>query len=649
MGKIRLYLLARELGISNNDLIKALKDLGVEVKSHMSTVEEETARIIKEMFGNEKDKETETETKKRKEIRLKKSATITSIAESLEEEPKEIMKSLIEKGLMININDKLSGDILNDIADALDIRITVEEKEEKKKPTTKKKSIDKSKLTPRPPVVTIMGHVDHGKTLLLDVIRETKVVETEAGGITQHIGAYQIEVNGKTITFLDTPGHEAFTTMRARGAQVTDIAVLVVAADDGVMPQTVEAINHARDAGITIIVAINKIDKPNANPDRVKQQLSDHNLVPEDWGGDTVCVEMSALQRTNIEELLEMILLIAEMEDYRADSKAKTRGIIIESQLDKGRGPVVTALIKEGTLSVGDPIVAGTAYGKVRALFNDKGERVKEAGPATPIEVLGLSDVPDAGDILELVQDEKTARNISTLRKGEKRDRELTTDRAVNLEEFFSRMSQEEVKELKLIIKGDVHGSVEAIKESLERIRSDEVKLQIIHSGVGGITESDVILAAASRAIIIGFNVRPDSNARKVAERENVDIRTYRIIYQVIDDIKKALEGLLEPEVREKVTGRAEVRRTFKVPRTGTVAGLYIQEGKIHRNSLIRLIRDGVVMHEGKISSLKRFQDDVREVEENYECGLALEGFQDIKENDILEAYVLEEIKRTID
>lgn len=645
MGKIRLYVLAKELGISNTELVDILKDLGIAVKSHMSTLEEETANLVIEMLSEEK----EVDTKDAKKIILPQSATLQTVGDKINKKTNELMKALIEKGLMITVNQELSPSDLIRLGEIFGYDFVQELKEEVDEQEDIQGEVPAKDLKPRPPVVTIMGHVDHGKTLLLDTIRETNVIASEAGGITQHIGAYQVKIKGKKITFLDTPGHEAFTAMRARGAKATDIAILVVAADDGIMPQTVEAINHARSAEIPIIVAINKIDRVNANPERVKQQLTDHGLVPEEWGGETICVEVSALKKLNIDDLLEMILLVAEMEDLKAVAKGHAEGVVIDAKLDKGRGAVATVLVQKGVLKIGDPVVIGKTYGRVRAMFNDLTERVDKAYPSTPVEVLGIAEVPDAGDQVKVVKTEKIARTIAQQKAQLAKEEIRGVSRSMNLEQFYSKIKEDQIKELRLILKCDVHGSAEALRESLERIKSEEVKLDIIHCGVGGITESDVILAAAANAVIIGFNVRPDNNAAKVSERENVDIRTYRIIYQIIDDIKKALEGLLEPEIKEKVIGRAQVRQTFKVPKIGTVAGLYVQQGKITRNSMIRVIRNGIVVHEGKIDSLKRFQDDVREVEENYECGLGLENFQDIKEGDTLEAYILEEIKRILE
>jgi translation initiation factor IF-2 len=505
---------------------------------------------------------------------------------------------------------------------------------------------DTGDMKPRPPVVTVMGHVDHGKTSLLDAIRQTNVTAHEAGGITQHIGASQVEVNGKSIVFLDTPGHEAFTAMRARGAKVTDIAILVVAADDGVMPQTVEAINHAKAAGVPIIVAVNKIDKPNANPERVKQQLAEYNLIPEEWGGDTIFVNVSAKTKTGIDQLLEMILLVAEMAELKANYTSRAKGVIIEAKLDKGRGPVATVLVQKGTLKVGNGVVAGTAYGKIRALFDSRGKKIKSAGPSIPVEVLGLSEVPNAGDILRAVANEKEAKAIAESKKMVQKETEFVTPQKISLNQLFEKMQKGEVKELNIILKADVQGSIEALKQALEKCSTNEVQVKIIHGGVGAINESDVMLAAASNAIIIGFNVRPDSNAKKIAEKEHIDIRTYRIIYDVIDDIQSAMKGMLEPEFEEVVLGRAEVRALFKVPTIGMVAGCFVTEGKITRNANIRVLRQGVVVHEGKIASLKRFKDDVREVVSGYECGIGLEKFNDIKEQDVLEAFIMKAVER---
>jgi translation initiation factor IF-2 len=487
-----------------------------------------------------------------------------------------------------------------------------------------------------------MGHVDHGKTSLLDSIRQTHVTSQEAGGITQHIGAYQVICQGKKIVFLDTPGHEAFTAMRARGAQVTDIAILVVAADDGVMPQTIEAINHAKSAKVPIIVAINKMDRPGANPDRVKQQLAEHQLIPEDWGGDTIMAPVSAHQKTGISELLEMILLVAEMLDLKANPNRLAYGTIIEAKLDKGRGPVSTVLVQKGTLRIGDTIIAGTAYGKVRAMVNDRGEKVKKAEPATPVEVLGLADVPQAGDTLVAV-DERTARAVAEKRIAKKRTEEIKQSQKVSLDDLFKQIQEGSLKDLNIVVKADVQGSIEALRQSLLNIKNKEVRVNIVHAGVGAINESDVMLAAASNALIIGFNVRPDGNARKAADSEKIDIRLYRVIYDAINDVEAAITGMLAPEFKEVILGRAEVRQVISVPKA-VVAGSYVLEGKITSTSQVRLIRNGIVVHEGKLESLRRFKDDVKEVAQNYECGVTIEKFRDVKEGDIIEAFTMEEV-----
>ena len=498
-------------------------------------------------------------------------------------------------------------------------------------------------LVPRPPVVTIMGHVDHGKTSLLDAIRKTHVTEGEAGGITQHIGAYTVECNGRMITFIDTPGHEAFTSMRARGAQVTDVVILVVAADDGIMPQTVEAINHSKAAGVPIIVAVNKIDKPESNPERVKQQLTEHGLVCEDWGGDTICVPVSAKKQQNLDELLEMVLLQADVLDLKANPNKAAKGTIIEAQLDKGRGPVATVLVQNGTLKIGDPIVAGIAYGRVRAMMNDRGENVKTAGPSCPVEVLGFNEVPSAGDIMNVAE---VSKKVAEERRNRIKAEQLKNLSKVSLEDLFSHIAEGEVKTLNIVVKADVHGSVEAVKQALEKLSNEEVRVKCIHGGVGAITESDVMFASASNAIVIGFNVRPDSGARNLAEQEKVDVRTYRIIYQAIEDVENAMKGMFKPVFKEVHLGTISVRNTFKVSSVGTIAGAYVQDGKVQRNAQVRVVRDGVVIHEGQIASLRRFKDDVREVAAGYECGIGIENFNDIHEGDVIEAYAMEEVKR---
>ncbi|MDD4680753.1 MAG: translation initiation factor IF-2, partial [Clostridia bacterium] len=545
------------------------------------------------------------------------------------------------------INQELDYDTANLIASEFNIEL---ERKAVKSYEEQLEDVDiedeEKDLTERPPVVTVMGHVDHGKTSLLDAIRNAHVTDAEAGGITQHIGAYTVNVNDKSITFLDTPGHEAFTSMRARGAQVTDIAILVVAADDGVMPQTIEAINHAKAAEVPIIVAINKMDKPASNPERIKQELTEHGLLVEEWGGDTIAVPVSALKKEGIDDILEMILLVAEVQDLKANPKRFAKGTIVEAELDKGRGPVATILVQNGTLRIGDSIVAGTTYGRVRAMIDDKGRRIEDAGPSIPVEVLGLNEVPAAGDIMYAVEDDKLAKQVSEERRDKVKAQQVNITARTSLDELFSQLKEGEVKDLNIIIKADVHGSVEAIKQALEKLSNEQVRIRIIHGGVGAITESDVLLASASNAIITGFNVRPSINAVDLAEREEIDIRTYRVIYNAIEDIEAAMKGLLDPEFKEVVIGHASVRTTFKVSGIGTIAGSYVSDGKITRSAGARVVRDGIVIYEGNIDSLRRFKDDVREVASNYECGIGLENFNDIKEEDVIEAFIMEEIKR---
>lgn len=580
---------------------------------------------------------------RKKVIKLQEGTTVKEFAELISVKLTDIIKKFMELGYMPTINQPVDPDAALLVAESFGVKVELATIEEDT--IDEEVPDEQTKLVPRPPVITIMGHVDHGKTSLLDAIRETKITETEAGGITQHIGAYKVNLKGKEITFLDTPGHEAFTSMRARGAKVTDIVVLVVAADDGVMPQTIEAINHAKAANVPIVVAINKIDKPEANPARVKNELAEHGIIPEEWGGQNIFVEVSAKKRIGIENLLEMILLQAEVMELKANPDKPARGTIIEAKLDKGRGPVATVLVQSGTLKVGDAFVAGIHAGKVRALIDDTGKRVLSVGPSTPVEVIGFSDVPTSGDLFIVVEDEKRARQIALSRQQKQRLAEMAKTRKLTLDELYSKIKEGSIKELNIIIKGDVQGSVEAIKDALENISHPQVKVKVIHSSVGGITESDVMLASASSAIIIGFNVRPDPKASQVAEKEGVDIRLYNIIYEAIDDIKKALEGMLEPTLKEKVLGRAEVRQTFQITRVGTVAGCYVLDGVISRASEgIRVIRDNIVVYEGKIGSLKRFKDDVREVQAGYECGIVIENFNDIKVGDILENYIIEKI-----
>ena len=575
-------------------------------------------------------------------IELPETIIVKDFAERLGREVSEVIKKLLMGGIMATINQEIDYDTASLIADEFGVAVTKEAPPED--PTEIEEIIDPPEsLQPRPPVVTIMGHVDHGKTSLLDAIRQSHITSHEAGGITQHIGAYQVRYEGKKIVFMDTPGHEAFTAMRARGAQVTDIAVLVVAADDGVMPQTIESINHAKSAGVPIIVAINKIDKESANPQQVMQQLTEYGLISEEWGGDTIMVPVSAHKKIGLDDLLENILVLAEVLDLKANPNRPAQGVVIEAKLDKGRGPVASVLIQKGTLHVGDTIIVGSCYGKVRAMTNERGERVKKAEPSIPVEILGLNDVPEAGDILDAT-DEKTARSVAEKRLEKKRSSELHVNAKVTLDDLFNQIQQGELKELSLIVKGDVQGSVEALSQSLMAIKSDEVRISIVHSGVGAINESDIMLASASNALIIGFNVRPDASARKAAEHENVDMRTYRVIYDAINDVEAAIKGMLEKKYEEHITGRAEVRKVITTPKV-IVAGSYIKEGKISSTSKVRLIRNGIVVHEGEVDGLRRFKDDVKEVAEGYECGITLENYRDIKEGDEIEAYEMVEVE----
>ncbi|CAI8803410.1 Translation initiation factor IF-2 [Bacillus sp. IT-79MI2] len=688
MSKIRVHEYAKKYNISSKDIITKLKEMNIEVSNHMTMLDDEVVNKLDNQYNsgaekpsvaddfeveekvvrskknsNKKKKKGKGTEDKRQEnfagrqqtqivetpdkITFSGSLTVGDLAKKLSKEPSEIIKKLFMLGIMATINQDLDKDTIELIA--TDYGIEVEEEvivSETEFETFMDEQDDEENLKERPAVVTIMGHVDHGKTTLLDSIRNSKVTAGEAGGITQHIGAYQVDVNDKKITFLDTPGHAAFTTMRARGAQVTDITILVVAADDGVMPQTVEAINHAKAAGVPIIVAVNKMDKPAANPDRVMQELTEYELVPEAWGGDTIFVPISAIQGEGIDNLLEMILLVSEVEEYKANPNRYATGTVIEAQLDKGKGTIATLLVQNGTLRVGDPIVVGTSFGRVRAMVSDIGRRVKVAGPSTPVEITGLNEVPQAGDRFMAFADEKKARQIGESRAQEALVAQRGEKSKLSLEDLFQQIQEGDVKEINLIVKADVQGSVEAMAASLRKIDVEGVKVKIIHTGVGAITESDIILASASNAIVIGFNVRPDVNAKRTAELENVDIRLHRIIYKVIEEIEAAMQGMLDPEFEEKVIGQAEVRQTFKVTKVGTIAGCYVIDGKITRDSGVRIIRDGVVIFEGQLDTLKRFKDDVKEVAQNYECGITIERYNDLKEGDIIEAYVMEEVKR---
>ncbi len=702
MSKIRVYELAKELDISSKDLITILQDeFSVEVKNHMSVIEEEDAELIKELLtGKSPESESEvtvsndskmveedekdivakyeelyvnqksfTKPKKSKNkstnknendnkkevssnnqlnispgvIEIPSTITVKELAEKIGKPVNEVIKQLIFCGVMAAINQEIDFATAEKVTAKFDIQLKQKQEEENKLMDEEETEEDVN-TEKRPPIVTVMGHVDHGKTSLLDAIRKSRVTETEAGGITQHIGAYTVTINDEKITFLDTPGHEAFTAMRARGAQITDLVILVVAADDGIMPQTEEAISHCKAANVPMVVAINKMDKPEANPDRVKQELTEFGMIAEDWGGDVITVPVSAKNKQGIDDLLEMVLLTAEMMELKANPSRNAKGTVIEAKLDKGRGPVATLLVQNGTLHVGDSILVGTTYGKIRAMFDDKGKKIKSAGPSIPAEVLGLSEVPSAGDRFTVIRDEKTARQMAEARKEKIKDQQIS--HRVSLEDLYSQIQEGKVKELGLIVKADVQGSVEAMKQSLEKLSTDDVKVRVLHGGVGAITETDVTLASASNAIIIGFNVRPDANATAASEREKVDIKTYRVIYNAIEDIKSAMIGMLEPDYKEVVLGSAEVRQIYKISNVGTIAGCYVLNGKIVRSSDIRVIRNGIVILDGKLASLKRFKDDVREVAAGYECGLSIEKFNDLKEGDIIEAYTMEEIKR---
>ena len=685
MSKIRVYELAKELNVSSKDLINLLmEEFGVEVKNHMSVIEDEDATLIKELLGDTSNGDSEgkkslvdeyeeelaeslnkgvkkkKKTKKELEqeevernaeaacgvIEIGETITVKELCEKLGKPTNDVIKNLIFLGVMAGVNQEIDFTTAEKLCEKYEVLVEKKEEETELEAFEEDTDVVEDNFVKRPPIVTIMGHVDHGKTSLLDAIRHAKVTASEAGGITQHIGAYTVSLNGEKITFLDTPGHEAFTAMRARGAQVTDIVILVVAADDGIMPQTKEAINHCKAANVPMIVAINKIDRPGANIDRVKQELTEHGLVSEDWGGDTICVPVSAKTGENLESLLEMVLLTAEMQELTADPNRKAKGTVIEAKLDKGRGAVASLLIQNGTLNVGDSILVGSTYGRIRAMFDDRGKKIKSAGPSIPVEILGLSEVPAAGDRFIVCKDEKTARNMADLRKQKiKADSHQASNR-VSLEDLYSQIQEGKVKELAIVVKADVQGSVEAIRQSLEKLSTDDVKVRVIHGAVGAITETDVTLAAASNALVIGFNVRPDGNATVQAEKENIEIKTYRIIYDAIEDVKSAMIGMLEPEYKEVVNGKAEVRMTYKISNVGTIAGCYVTDGKIVRNSEIRVIRDGIVIFESTLASLKRFKDDAKEVAKGYECGLSVEKFNDLKEGDVIESFTMEAIKR---
>jgi translation initiation factor IF-2 len=694
---VRIHELAKELGVPSKEILASLQEMGFEGRTASSTVPEEAVPRLRASGGKVKPGSrpravaAEQLPARRPEparpeepsevgdgqvdapaaagaveaaeapeplpeptleavpaVRVPRGATPQELADRLGTSAPDIVKLLFAAGEMVSVAHSLTDEAIELVATELGrpvevIRPEEEVEEEEEEP------VDESRLEPRPPVVTVMGHVDHGKTLLLDAIRETDVVAGEFGGITQHIGAYQVRHDGRVITFIDTPGHEAFTAMRARGAKVTDIAVLVVAADDGVMPQTVEALNHAKAAGVPIVVAVNKIDKAEADPQRVRQQLVQQGIVPAEWGGEYEFVDVSAKARTNLDRLLDTIVLVAEVQEVKADPHARPRGVAIEAHLDRGRGPAATVLIQRGTLRVGDAVVSGVAFARVRAMYDEHGQPVTEAGPAKPVQVLGWSHVPEAGDEVKLVSDEREARHLAQERGARMRAAELAEARpAASLADLLVQARQGELPVLNLIIKADVQGSLEAILDALEKLPQDEVRVQVVHRGVGGISENDVSLALASSAVVIGFNVRPDVGARELAEREGVDVRLYRVIYQALDEIRQALSGLLSPEEQEVELGRAEVRALFRVPRMGLVAGCMVTHGSISRGALARLVRDGTIVYTGRVGSLRRFRDDVREVAEGFECGIGLENFQDIHEGDVIEVYEVREVARTL-
>ena len=638
----------------DTDKIEKLVDIDIEDKAEKKQKIKKNAQPSKKLDKKANEQQIAKEKKAKEEekekepvvVEIPDEISVGDFAQKLGVPATNVVKKLFELGIMAAISQTIDFDtaalIGTDLGFVINKEIIITDEDR----LFNDVEDAEEDLEPRSPVVVVMGHVDHGKTSLLDTIRNTNVTAREAGGITQHIGAYRVRINDKKITFLDTPGHEAFTTMRMRGAQVTDVAILVVAADDGIMPQTVEAINHAKAAGVSIIVAINKIDKEGANPDRIKQELMEYELVPEEWGGDTICVPISAKFNQNIEELLEMVTLVADMKELKANPNRNAKGTVIEAQLDKGRGPVATVLVQNGTLKVGDIVVAGTSMGRVRAMVDDRGNKVKKAGPSVPVEIIGLSEVPVGGDVLYAVDDERKAKAVVEKRKEKIKEENIKSRSAVSLDALFDQIKQGEVKDLNIIVKADVQGSVEAVKQSLTKLSNEEVRVCCIHGGVGGVSESDVMLAAASNAIIVGFNVRPDNGALASAKQNEVDIRLYRVIYHAIEEIEAAMKGMLAPKFVENVLGHAEVRSTFKVSGVGTIAGGYVLDGKITRNSQTRIVRDGIIVHEGVLSSLKRFKDDVKEVATGYECGIGIENFNDIKEGDIIESFVMEEVKQ---
>lgn len=646
MSNIRVYQLAKELEMESHDVIEMLQELGIEVTSHMCTISEQEAETVLELHLGLDEPEEEVE-EDENAIEVPKTMTVGEFAELIGQQPNTLIIELMNHSIMATINQNIDFDTMKKLSEKYGVAIKKEVIEADTLYAEENFEDNKKDLKYRPPIVTVMGHVDHGKTTLLDAMRSTAITAEEAGGITQHIGASEVNVHGKKIVFLDTPGHESFTSLRARGAQITDIAILVVAADDSVMPQTIEAIDHAKAAGVPIIVAINKMDVPGANPDRVIKELSENGILVEDWGGDVIAVRVSALQNEGIDELLEMILLVAEMEELKANPNRPGIGTVIEAELEKGRGPVATVIVNKGTMRVGDSVTVGKTSGRIRAMYNYKGKKIKKATPATPVEIAGLSDVPQAGEKIYVTKDDQRARELADYRKQKMRDEKMKSKKHVSLDDLFNQIKDGELKKLNIIIKADAHGSIEALRGSLNKISNDEVKINIIHANIGTISEADVALASASNAIIIGFNVRPLASVKQTATAEGVDIRTYRIIYNAINDVKDAMVGMLEPEFVEEVLGQAEVRDTFKVSNIGTIAGSYVIDGKIIRNAKARLLRNGVIVYEGEISSLKRFKDDAKEVVKGYECGIMLEKYDDIKVGDIIEAFHDKEVPRS--
>ena len=634
---MRVYQLAKEIGISNEELLRILEQLKVKVKDHKSQIDEKISKKVKEFIKNRG-----KNVKPIKKIKIREGITLRELADKLQIKAKNIIQRLFNKGLLITVNQGIDSSLAEEISKEFGIEIELMSIEEERLLQAEKKKED---LVPRAPIVTVMGHVDHGKTTLLDAIRETNVVAQESGGITQHIGAYKVNIDGKTIVFIDTPGHEAFTRMRARGARVTDLVVLVVAADDGVMPQTIEAINHAKAANVPILVAINKIDKPEADPWKVKNQLAKHGVVPEELGGDVVCVEVSAKQKTGIKDLLEMILLVSEMLELKANPKIPAQGVVLEAKLDPKRGPLATVIIQHGILRIGDAFTSGICFGKVKSLFDENGVKLKEAGPSTPVEVLGFNSVPTAGDFFQVVSNLEEAKKIVNFRLSQLEKKKVARPRRLTLSDLYKRIEEGEIKELPLIIKADVQGSVEALLDAIPRLSTEKVKIKIVHAAPGPISESDVLLASASKGLIIAFNIRPSRRILEVAEREEVEIRFYNVIYKLTEDLKKAILGMLVPEEKEVYLGTAEVKRIFKVPKVGIVAGCYVTDGKIVRKERVRIIRDNVQIHEGIIASLKRVKEDVNEVSKGFECGVAIENFNDIKVGDILESFKIEKVK----